>query len=416
MSKLNEQVKTKKNSKVTLGHIIAFVVIVVLVLVFIISSLHLSSNRNRITTELTMLNTQKKTVSVDLFIVRNEQILTSSDDNIVSAVNDGARVSARDVVAYSFSDSASALNVKRLAEVTQELEYYVSLDKKSSYITDNTSTYDNKIMSSIAALSDASASGDFSDIGKLKSDLRDNITSKQTATGVELDLSEKISTLTAEKSKLEATTGKYKQIFSGGIGYYISGVDGYENTLDYASVDDWTIEQVESAMSASASAVSSDQFGRLVNSYYWYLVCVVDTDSINSLRENRSYTIGFYDSSVNEIESTVYRISSDPVSGKSLVVFSCNTMSEELASLRHEYSYVVLEEAKGYKIDNRAFRSDNDNNSGVYVLDGHTLRFRTIDKIVYSNDEYSLAKSSQLNNYDEYVVTGQDLYENKVIK
>lgn len=412
---LKELEKTKKLPKLNLGHVIAFVIIAVLVLFFIVSSFYLSNNRNTITTEITMLDTQQKTISVDMIIIRDENILSSSNSNIVSAVTDGTRVGINDTVAYSFSDSSSAANVRRLAEVTEELEYYIALDKKSSYVTDNTTTYDNKIIDSIGALSSAVASGDFLHIDELKANLRDTITSKQTATGVELDLTGIINTLSSERDKLQATTGKYTTISAGATGYYISDVDGYEAVLDYNSVDDWTIEQVEAAMSASPSAASSNQFGRLVNSYYWYLACVVDTDDINELHEGSRYTLGFYDSAVDEITCTVYRIKSDAASGKSLVIFSCNIMTEELASLRNEHTYIVLKNYTGYKIDNRALRTDDENQAGVYALDGHTIYFRNVD-IIYSDDEYSLVTSSSLGNYDEYVVTGQDLYNGKIIK
>ena len=362
-----------------------------------------------------MLDTQFKTLSVDMIIIRDEDILSSTNSNIVSAVPDGTRVGINDTVAYSFSDSTSAANVRRLAEITEELDYYLALDKKSSYVTDNTISYDNKIIDSVGSLYSAVASGDFSEIDELKANLRDTITSKQTATGIELDLAEIISTLSAERDRLQATTGKYTTISAGATGYYISDVDGYENVLDYDSVDDWTIDQVNTAMAASPAAVASGQFGRLVNSYYWYLACVVDTDEINELSEGGRYTLGFYDSAVDEIICTVHRIRSDAASGKSLVIFSCNIMTEELASLRNEHVYIVLKNYTGFKIDSKALHTIDDNQAGVYVLDGHTIHFKKIIDEIYSDGKYSLVTSKSLHNYDEYVVAGKDLYDGKII-
>lgn len=415
MSILKEPKKEKTASGFNRGRIIAVVVIAACVLTFVISSISISNSSKYITTEIAMLDSQRKTISVDMFVVRDENILTSSGSNIVSAVSDGTRVSVNDTIAYSFADATSAANVRRLTEVNEELEYYTALSNKSSYLTDNLTSFDNKIMESVADLSVAVSSGELSDIAQLKVNLRDTITSKQTATGVELDLSEKISSLTAERTQLESASGKYTEILANGTGYYISGVDGYENVLDYASVDEWDIELVEKAMSASASEVSSNQFGRLVNRYYWYMVCVVDTAEINALREDRRYEIGFYDSAVDEITCTVYKIRSDAQSGKSLVIFKCNTMTEEVASLRHEYAYIVTSTYSGYKIDNRALRTNDNNESGVYVLDGHMIMFKKVN-IVYSDNDYSLVSSEELINYDEYVVTGRDLYNKKVVR
>lgn len=412
---LKEQEKIKKFPKLNLGQIIAFVIIAVFVLFFVCCGFYLSNNHNTIATEITMLDTQRKTLSVDMIIIRDENILSSSNGNIVSAVTDGTRVGINDTVAYSFSDGSSAVNVRRLAEITEEIEYYVALDKKSSYITDKTTAYDNEIIDSVSALSSAISSGDFSHIDDLKASLRDTITSKQTATGIKLDLTEIINTLNAERDRLQASTGKYTTISAGGTGYYISGVDGYENVLDYDSVDDWSVEQVEAAMAAAPAATSSSQFGRLVNNYYWYLACVIDTNDANELSEGREYTIGFYDSAVDEIKCIVHNISSDAKTGKSLVIFSCNIMTEELATLRNEHVYIVLKNYTGYKIDSKALRTDDENNAGVFVLDGHTVYFKKIIDEIYSDGKYSLVTSDSLHNYDEYVVVGKDLYDGKII-
>lgn len=431
MSILNEQEKTKNRIKLNPAQIIALSVVAVFALFYIGCNLYLSANSNSITTEVAMLDTQRKTVNADVFVVRDEHILTSSAGNIVSAVSDGTRVSASDTVAFSFADSDSASTVMRIAEIEKELEYYNALAGKTSYMTDNTTAYDNKITDSINDFSSIVASGDFSALNELKANLRDAITSKQTATGVEIDVTDTVKALNSELATLRAAAGKYSEIKSKGTGYYASGVDGMESVLDFDSMSEWSIEQVEEAVSAKPSATSTDQFGRLINGYYWYIACVVDTDQINQLRENKIYTIGFHDSSIEEVSCTLRRICSDAKSGKSVVVFSCNIMSEELASLRTAYAYIVLEEFRGFKVDNKALDTDDDNYPGVYVLDGKTLHFKKVETI-YSTDEYTLVTTpflrgndkdmkgknpaKYLSIYEEYVVTGHDLYDGKILK
>ncbi len=427
---MDKKVKKQNSPELNLPKIIAFSALAVLVLFFIVCQVYLTNNQNSITTEIAILDTERKTISVDMFVVRDEEILTSSGNSIVSAVKDGTRVSVNDTVAYSFSDSSSAANVMRLAEIEEELEYYNSLMNKSSYITDNTTAYDNKISASIADFSAAVASGNFSNLDELQDNLRDTITSKQTATGVELDLSDTISELNAEAASLRSSAGKYTEIKAGTTGYYISGVDGYENLLDFNAVDDWTISNVENAMAAVPQTASANQFGKLMNGYYWYLVCITDTNKINSLKEGKRNIISFPDSSVNDITCEIHRISSDAESGKSMIVFKCNSMSQELSVLRNEQAYIVLQEYEGYRVDNRAIRTNEDNETGVYVVKGSTLKFKKVE-IIYSDDDYSLvsnpylrgdedamantSKSSYLAIYDEYVVSGKDLYDGKII-
>lgn len=422
-----ENVKAKKLST---GKIIGLAAVAFFVLFYIGCQIYITTNKNSITTEIALSDSEKKSVSADMFIVRDEQIITANGNNIVSAVKDGTRVGINDTVAYSFADSTSAGNVIRMSEITQELDYYSSLLNKSSSITGDTTAYDNRIMSDITAFADMISSGDFSALDENEAELRDAITSKQTATGIELDLSAAVSDLEAEFANLKTQTGSYSQIKSGGTGYYISGTDGYESLLSYDSVDDWSIEDVQAAMAAEPAPTSSDQIGRLVHGYYWYLACVVDTDKINSLREGRRRTITFPDSSVDDITATVYMIKSDAATGKSLLVFKCNSMSEDLATLRNEHAVIILEEISGYRVDNRAIRTNENNEIGVYVVRGSVMRFRKVE-IAYSGDDYSIvttpflrndeeemalvSKSDYLGIYDEYIVTGQDLYDGKII-
>ena len=272
------------------------------------------------------------------------------------------------------------------------------------------------------------SSGKFTSLDDELSEIRDAITSKQTATGVKLDLSETINSLNNEYKSLSAATANYNEIKSGTTGYYISGTDGYEKVLDYSDVDEWTISDVEKAMSADPASIKESDAGRLVHGYYWYLACIAETSAINAIREGRRYTISFPDSAVQDITAQVYSIRSDRETGKSLIVFRCNTMNEELASLRCETALINIEEIAGFRVDNRAIRANEDNEKGVYVVSGGRMYFRKI-KILYSNDDYSVVvdpykdsdivendyPSQYLHLYDEYIIEGRELSHGRLI-
>lgn len=419
-----KQTDAAGKTKRSLPKIIAIALIAAFVLFYIICQVYISFGKNSITTEVALADSVAKELSVDLFVVRDETVLTSGGANIVSAVKDGSRVSVNDTVAYSFSDSTSAGNVIRMGEISELIDYYSGLVSKSSSVANNTEAYDNRIMDDLYALSAAVSVGDFTSLDDLKTEIRDAITSKQTATGVELDLSSIISSLQSEYAALKSATGGYSEIKANESGYYISGTDGYETALDYDRVDEWTIEEVENAIASEPKATSSSDVGRVVHGYYWYLACVAPTDRINSMREGDRKTLTFPDSSVEDLTAQVYAIRSDRESGKSLVIFRCNLMNEDLASLRCAAACIVLENLDGYRVDNRALRSNAENEMGVYVVSGSVMRFRKVN-IIYSADDYSIVtnpykddyqkKNAYLNLYDEYIVTGQDLEDGKLV-
>lgn len=415
--------KTVKNKKNTFA-IAAGIVFCVIVLLFIIFQIYIKWNGNTIKTEIALADTAVKAVTVDMFVVRDEKIVSSNSANIVSAVSDGTRVNANETVAYSFADPSSAGNIIKMAEIKEQLNYYSDLISKSASVVSDTSSYDNRISRDIVSFAAAVSSGKFEDLKDKKDELRDAITSKQTATGVELDLSGAISALQAEYSALQGSTSVYTEIKSGGSGYYISGTDGYENTLAYTAVDDWSIADVENALTAEP-VIFSGNIGRIVHGYYWYLACVTDTESINTLREGNRKTISFPDSSIGDFSAEVYSIRTDRSTGKSLVIFRCLLMNEDFATLRKERARIHIETYEGYRVDTKAIRVNEDNETGVYVIKGGVMTFKKA-KIEYSGDDYCIVsnpykddvtrKNEYINLYDEYITEGKDLREGKLIK
>lgn len=419
----------KKNIRqLSVPAIVGITLFCVFLVVFFSYHAYMFMQGNELKTEIAFADEAVKSYKTRMFVVRDEKIISSSGGNVVSAVKDGARVSVNDTVAYSFSDSSAAGNIIRMGEINELLDYYNSLTNSSSHVVGDTEAYDERIMDDLYSFAAMVSSGNFTSLDDELSEIRDAITSKQTATGVELDLSETINSLRNEYKTLSAAAASYKEIKSGGTGYYISGTDGYENILDYSKVDEWTIADVENAMSAAPSAIKESDAGRLVHGYYWYLACIAETSAINAIHEGKQYTISFPDSAVEDLTALVYSISSDRETGKSLIVFRCNTMNEELASLRYAEALINIEEIEGFRVDNRAIRANEENEKGVYVVSGGRMYFRKI-KIIHSNDDYSIVAdpykdsdivkndypSKYLHIYDEYIIEGRDLSHGRLI-
>lgn len=423
-----EKRETKNNRRLSIPAIVGLTLCGVLLLMFFSYHGYMAVKGSELKTEIAFADESAKTIEADVFIVRDEKVISASGGNVVSAVKDGTRVGVNDTVAYSFADSESAGNIIRMGEINDLLDYYSDLVNASSNVVGDTSAHDERIMSDLYSFAAMVSSGNFTHLEDEKSEIRDAITSKQTATGVELDLSESINALKDEYKTLSAATSSYKEIKSGGTGYYISGTDGYENILDYSEVDEWTITDVENAVAATPSAIKESDAGRLVHGYYWYITCVTETSAINALREGRRYTVAFPDSSVDDVMAQVVSIRSDRATGKSLVIFRCNAMSEELATLRCETAVINIEEYEGFRIDNRAIRTNEDNEKGVYIVSGGFMYFRKV-KIVFSTEDYSIvadpykdsdiiendSPSKYLQLYDEYIVEGRDLSHGKLI-
>ncbi len=423
--------KTKKATNGTVVRrlstpaIVAITLACVFFVVFMAYHIYILTKSTELKTEIAFPDTVRVTLDAQMFIVRDEKIINETKgDNIVSAVSDGTRVSVNETIAYSFADSTSAGNLVRMKEIRELLDYYEGLEGEAGHIANDTSLLDERIMSNLNDFSTMVSSGDFSALANEQKEMRDSITSKQTATGVELDLKDVVANLNAEYSSLAATTSSYKEIKSPDTGYYIDGTDGCETVLSYDDVENWTVEDVEAALESDPQPGDA---GRIVHGYYWYLACVTNSDNMQLINDRKIRKISFPDSAVGDIEAEVFISEYDEKSGKSLIVFRCLSMNEELAGLRVENAKIVLKEVSGFRINKKAFRSNENNESGVYVINGAKMVFRKFIDL-YTGDDFYIAEDVRartenqvdreqdyVNRYDEYIVEGRDLAHGKLV-
>ncbi len=428
-----KNVKAEKNGN---GHsgvrrlstpaIVAITLASVFFVVFMAYHIYMFTKSSEIKTEIAFPDTVRVALDVKMFVVRDEKIINETKgDNIVSAVTDGTRVSVNDTIAYSFADSTSAGNLVRMKEIRELLDYYSELEGEAGHIANDTTLLDEKIMSNLNDFSTMVSSGNLSSLAQEQKEIRDAITSKQTATGVELDLAQVTAQLNEEYAALSASTSSYKEIKSADTGYYIDGTDGCENILNYDDVENWTVEDIEAALESDPQPGDA---GRIVHGYYWYLACVTNKDNMAMINERTYRTISFPDSAVGDIEAELIVSEYDEKSDKAVIVFRCLAMNEELAGLRIENAKIVVKEVSGFRINKNAFRSNENNESGVYVINGSKMVFRKIIDI-YSDEDYCIAEDVRLregddklddeqnyiSRYDEYIVEGRDLAHGKIV-
>lgn len=416
----------KEKRRLSTPAIVGITLVFVVLAVFFGYQGFMLAKSNDIKTEVALPDTAEVYLNVKMFVVRDEKVVTSTKgSNVVSAIKDGTRVGVNDTVAYSFADSTSADNVIRMNEIKELLDYYNSLNRESSHVVNDTSLLDERIMAGLNDFSSMVTAGDFTALSDNQKEMRDAITSKQTATGVKLDLSASIEALNSEYNQLSSSTSGYSEIKSDGTGYYISGTDGCENVLDYGKYEEWTVDDVENALAVQAQ---EGEGSRLVHGYNWYMTCLIDRDNLSLVREGSYYMISFPDSAIDPVRTELVSLRYDEKAGQSVAVFRCMVMNEELASLRCENANIAVKEYSGFRVKNSAIRGNENNETGVYIVRGAKMLFRKVN-ILYTADEYCIVENALENDniaqagetgnyisrYDEYIVEGRDLAHGKIV-
>lgn len=369
-------------------------------------------------TEMAVQQTLYDSVSADVFVIRDEELITGASGGVmVNAVTDGQRVAAGNPVVYLFANSAEAENYAKTLTLEKSLTYYKNLLERKSLYSLDPETIDHSIENTLNSLQKLIAGGKLENAGEIKQELLDNINQRQLITGKlgDDDLNAKISALTAEKEKLP--TANYDIIAAPDPGAFISRADGFESTADYSKIEEFTTQDVEAFLAAQPVSAQGS-IGKLVKDFDWYMVCVADTLAITDLRIGRNVVVDFPFSSVGEVNAVVERMTSE-AGGRSVLVLKCNLMNDTVSALRSESARIRMKTYKGLHVSSKAIRVNSDGEQGVFVLTGNAVEFKKI-KVIYTGSDFVLCDAVNergfLELYDEVIVSGKDLYDGKIVR
>ncbi len=409
---------------------------VALLFIFYIAVQFYASSVEKVETVTASEQTVNESIFTKGFFVRQEQYIeNSATGTVVPIATDGKKVSKGNTVAIAFGNDEDAANYMRINTLKAELERYEKLSSVSPSSAIDTKTMDLQISDSVAELMDGVLSGQLDTLTDGYSQLRDSIIKKQLVLGETVDFQGIIDGIKAELARLEAKPIASNEICADDSGYYINTVDGYESLCDSSAVMSIPPENAEKLFTAEPKDVPENVMGKLVTGFDWYIVCVLDIEKISSLSVGSKITVDFPYAATNGLKADVAAVN---VSGakKASVVLKCKTMNEELANMRVEEVELIFSTVRGFKIPSNAVR-EVDGVKGVYILRSSLVNFREIN-IVWFDEDYvitappeqpdtsgmtqeerkkvlaSLPKN-EVEQYDEIIVKGKDLYDGKTI-
>lgn len=397
-------------------------------------NLYLNSVNNIYTQYAIMIN-DYTTAEADCIVIRdevegntsnNKALIKNNGDGVyIPYVKDGSRVATGDTIALFFKSANDAKIYMQKQELEKELEYYEQLQNQALLSYLDIDRLDATINSELDEIISKVENNDFTDISENFETLKYNISSRQIATGEELDFSQQIKELKKEIKSLSGAGINYTKISAKFPGCFISNVDGYESVADYAELDSISVAEAEKLITKEPKKVSENIIGKIVGEYNWYAVCNIPSTAIENLYVGKTVKVSFDNTDVSDISMKVKSIS-EVTDSKVAVILQSNLMNENIATLRNEKISVVLDSYEGLKIPNEALvevETEEDGKKikkiGVYVLYGQLVRFREVNALLYE-DEYVIAEngsetSGTVTLNDMIITKGRDLYDGKII-
>lgn len=367
-----------------------------------------------VTIDATLITAEDK-ISTDGFFMRNETLVMGNPGSVEYMFADGEKIGNGQAVAMFFTGDSAAQEYQELLRINDEIASLVYV--KNSLSGDATGAkIDTLIYSSMLDISQVLSDGSVAAVSGDMEILQQLVANRNSIRSDNNEFQVRIDELEAQKNSiLYKLSSQSTSIYAQNSGYFFSGYDGYETVLKPEDARSMTPARVESlSPGALPGGIIS---GTLVTGYEWFYITTVSSDDAARLRSRRTVDIRF-----SQIESKLLNMEVDYISevedGRAVLILRSQIMDEKYLRERMQSGEIVLTSYSGIKVPTEALRMENDE-WGVYCLEGNVIRFKKIDWI-YQADSFYIVPSSnnpkkELYIYDKIVVSGKGLEGGSVI-
>ena len=376
-----------------------------------------SSVYSPVKTETAVFYSASDGLNITGLIIRSETLVTSSGGGVMHFVlEDGSRVAKDGVIANIYDSESASITLSKIDSVNTKIEDIEEMLSYNDLEAADLDMINAKATQSLNSLIVSGASGNFGNMSELSDELLSALNRRQVAMGETTDFSAQLEQLKAEKNELSASLPAAKGTVKAAMsGYFVSKADGYETVLTCGSPESITPEFMSSV---SAAELPDGVIGKIVSDYEWYIAAEISINESLKYKEGDSLTIYTSVKSYPKLPVTVKKINISESSSSAVVVFSCNEMNSELATMRSGPMTVVTKEYDGLRVPSSALRVV-DSKRGVYVLTGMQVKFVEVN-VLYKDDSYMICEKqtsdeSVLRLYDEVIVKGKNLYDGKIV-
>ena len=411
--------KNNKNSLKGSKQGILIAVIVFVIVAFVIVECYGVLNV-RLQTQEALASTVYETIDTRALFIRDEHTVSAGSGITIAAVSDGEKVNSGGQISMMFASDESAQRYSNYIELDELRRHYTDMENTAVGSVSDIDVLENSIVSDInnyvrcAAYSDIEGAKDYS------LDVNDNLTKRSILVGEPIDFSSSLTELENKISALDISTCKPTgYVTADTAGYYSKYTDGCEGAFDYSKVKDMDVNTFnEYLMQAVSSKGTTQNGGKIISSFVWYLCCVVNAEDVDGLEDGYNTQV-VIKSTDQELKCTVIKGAEVSLTdNQTLLVLACNEMDNSLSSMRLEDIEIRVKSHTGIIVNSSAVHDIN-GEKGVYALVSNIAKWRKAD-ILYTGEDYVVLSyddpdvSNGIKLYDRIIIRGRDVYDGKV--
>lgn len=349
--------------------------------------------------------------------VRDEEVLTFGGGGVISyAVPDGGKLSKNSVVAYIYATEQDIDLKQDISKLQSELDILVKIQNPGTTEVAQPSNLSSLIEERYLNIAYNKELGNMTKVQSGKSDLLVLLSTMQIVTDPESSFQGRIDELKSQIADLEKQVSN--PISTIGVdkpAYFISYIDGYENTLSTSNMYNLTVDDINNINDEVENLDTTNVVGKLIDDYKWYMVGVID-NSKNTFKVGDTVNLKLESSSINTT-GKITQIKDTENANESIVYILCNQMTKDVVQHRVETVEMSVENYEGIRVPKEALRfvdiTETDENGrektnsyeGVYIKVGEKYQFKKID-VIYRADDYVISKASA---DDEYLSLYDDI-------
>ncbi len=407
-------------SKKILQRILAFVVPFLVVFYLL---MQLSSRFNTgMTTEYVFKTEMEDIVDASAYLMRSETLLTTDESGIFyNLVDEGEKVSVKQPIVAVYTDSPDVNIQNRIRAIEEKIRTLEASTVDTSYLISDIGALDQSIYNSILEIKQNLLAGKTLLALQKRSSLLTLMNKRQLMVNEVAGFDAQIAALKEEKEALYNSLSSPKEPVCATVpGYFSSRIDGYETIFTPSLIDTLTVSGFYEALNEKVTADGA--VGKIITDYTWYVVCPLSKEECFNFTENKYYSVIFPYSDSISIRGKLLKKIAESGQNEQLLVFEMTEMPIDFDYTRAQSVQLRRAVHEGYRISKDAVRYIQ-GKEGVYILNGSTVTFRTIERLYESGGYYIVkAVSEEDENYatslhlhDTVLIGGKDLFEGKTI-
>ncbi len=378
-----------------------------------------------------------KSLTMEAYLFRDEQVLTSPEGIVRYHYDDYDKVEANGLIAtvYSSTSFENKLAISRIDKLNRQIELLTESAARAQLLTNESAT-NTAISTALSSLRYEVQNGRYGIALTEAEAFYLQLSRRELQQSSKPNYNEEIKVLTEARDTFAASleaAGAATALRAGDKGGYFTRIcDGYEGIFDYDHVMTMSLSAFNGMLEKAAEAVGATEgaVGKLIADYRWYAVARTDRITLENFTVGRSYTVSFPDNENADVTMTLERTVAESGSKDVLLIFSCSRLPTGFTYTRKQNITVNYSTVTGLKVSRSAVR-EYDGQSVVYIMEGARVKLRAVQILDRVGGYYYIAPDSPavsltidgkeqtvpgLSVNESVVVYGIDLYHGRIFK